>query len=194
MEFSLNIEIINEKKHIANAFFLVAGTTTQEMIPLLVKINTRLKELDEPDPYWAAVQLLLSTGAAFPQEEIDRIVDQLHPVAIRFLPRTEDLEQGVIASTLEGIRETQAAENRKVSFYLDERVIVFDCFDEYSRSSIYDSGYSMDEVTETSMDPDCLPFDDLEEFLSFLQEMIAEEDGLFCVPGVYNDTIFQPVR
>ena len=119
----LNIEIISESKVLANAYYHWSAytETALELTGIVIKAY---KETQSSDNYkQRAVWALQATGAGLPEEEKKTISAK----NLKGLTECKGRDYGLIAVSDKSIQETRYWEEYRVTLYLDEQRVDFDC-------------------------------------------------------------------
>jgi len=119
----LNIEIISESKVLANAYYHWSAYTeiALELTGIVIKAY---KETQSSDNYrQRAVWALQATGAGLPEEEKKTIAAR----NLTGLTECQGRNKGLIAVSDKSIQETRYWEEYRVTLYLDEQRVDFDC-------------------------------------------------------------------
>lgn len=138
----LNIEIVNGKDTVANAYYHWSAYTA-DAINLTNKILTVVDGV-KGTPLERAVKLLELTGAGVNEMERSRIEKDI-------TGRFDNIEfrdcinrnEGLLAVTDEGIKETRSWEEGRVTIHLDSRTIDFSVYWEVVRDE-YEEDYAED--------------------------------------------------
>lgn len=126
----LNIEIWNNGKVLANAYYHWSGFTG-----CAAELTTKiLKNISKSSDFSVmyAVKLLEETGAGINEAEKLRIIEDGRFLETLFKPCI-DRNSGLISVTEEGINETRFWEEGRVTIYLDERRVDFSVFHSYRK-------------------------------------------------------------
>lgn len=118
---SLNIEIWNKGKILANAYYHWSAYTV-EALNLTVKALQKVDCINCNDEVLKAVWLLQETGAGLPDDEKQSSRAKGFSQLTEFRGR----DYGIIGITDKGIDGTRHWEEGRVTIYLDERRIDFD--------------------------------------------------------------------
>jgi hypothetical protein len=158
----LNIEIINDDKVLANAYYHWAGYTTSAISLTETILHSFIDDgrYDLPK----AIALLKSTGATFNSEENDLAL--LNKELIQFTLTDEDTihrNKGLISFSKKGIEETEYWEEARVTINIESKCIDFDVFayitkDEYEEESIYS------KIKNIDIDINNISFNEFNEF------------------------------
>lgn len=168
----LNIEIFNEGKVLANAYYHWSGYTSSA----LALTKTIIENVDKivcKDDRLKAVWLLQTTGAGLPDDERNSIEAKDFTGLSDFINRNS----GIIAVSHKAIQETRAWEEARVTIYLDEERI--NC------SGIFVKDYKWKWDKENDIQYTDLPivewvFDDIRftelvTFISYIEDMIENK-------------------
>lgn len=172
----LNIEIFNEGKVLANAYYHWSGYTSSA----LALTKTIIENIDKivcKDDRLKAVWLLQTTGAGLPNDERNSIEAKDFTELSDFTNRNN----GIIAVSHKAIQETRYWEEARVIIYLDEERI--NC------SGIFSKDYKWDWEKENDMRYTDLPivewalddirFTELATFISCIEDMIKNKQYIF---------------
>lgn len=161
----LNIEIINDDKVLANAYYHWAGYTTSAISLTETILHSFIDDgcYDLPK----AIALLKSTGATFTPKENDLAL--LNNELIQFTLTDKDTinrNKGLISFSKEGIEETEYWEEARVTINIESKCIDFDVFlyitkdeyEEYKEESIYS------KIKNINIDVNNISFNKFNEF------------------------------
>lgn len=143
----LNIEIVNNEKRLANAYYHWSAYTGSA-IALTKQVLEAYAELSETidDPLLLAVRMLESTGAGVNPEERARISADRRFDGIGFQD-CSNRNAGILSVTDDGMEETERWEEGRVTVHIDSQSFDFGVYyDEYMREWMDDCEYE-DNVT-----------------------------------------------
>lgn len=164
---------------VANAYYHWSGYS-ESAVEILKEAIKALKNVKEEDPLLRAIKVLEATGASLTKEELERGKDILNGYT-----STSDVvsrNDGLIAVTAEGIKETRTWEEGRVEIHLNpyksEDYIKFEVFwkqDEAEYQREYkEYGDEIEEAETVDFNFDRIPFDKVDE----LAELIENNDAV----------------
>ena len=164
----LNIEIIKDEKTLANAYYHWSGYTSSSL-SLTKLIVDKVNEINEDeDEIVTAVRLLELTDARLTKEELTSSkVEGVFKIA-------NNRNDGLIAISEKGIGETRSWEEGRVEINLDSKTINFNCFWSSSKEKFAnddDTPYEDIPVIDDNIDFSSIPFDKLNDTISFIKEL-----------------------
>lgn len=164
----LNIEIINDDKVLANAYYHWSAYTSSAISLTETILHSFIDDgrYDLPK----AIALLKSTGATFNSEENDLAL--LNKELIQFTLTDEDTihrNKGLISFSKKGIEETEYWEEARVTINIESKCIDFDVFvymstDEYKEESIYS------KIKNIDIDVNNISFNEFNEFSNLFND------------------------
>ena len=173
----LNIEIMSGEKTLANAYYHWSAYTASaaELTKIILKTH-----VDAEEPLiWQAIHLLEATGAGVPGYERDCIIRH------EILPKEEidhfqpciDRNRGLIAITEEGIRDTRAWEEGRVTIHLDSKTVDFNVFF-YLDPVEFEEEYEGKVETLPAFDQqtEAIPFDEFHAFYDWATKKESMRD------------------
>lgn len=173
----LNIEIWNNGKVLANAYYHWSGFTG-----CAAELTTKiLKNISKSSDFSVmyAVKLLEETGAGINDDEKLRIIEE-ERIPVNMLRPCNDRNSGLISVTEYGINETRFWEEGRVTIYLDERRVKFDVFIEDKR---YDwerkqagEYTNPKEVPKVNVDFSDIKFEKFEETFRAISDLVLNGD------------------
>lgn len=180
----LNIEIQKDNKVLANAYYHWSAYTSTSLW-LLGNILKNIDEVKTSSDIERAVRLLELTGAGITKKERDLIQNSALNDVIDFaIQSAVDRNEGLIAVTEEGIRETRMWEEGRVTVDIGARTFSFKVFweedEEVFRDDYGDEEY--EELDRVDSYPDLydVPFekyDELEKFIDSHKRGVVLPDG-----------------
>lgn len=164
----LNIEITNDHKVLANAYYHWSAYTSSAISLTETILHSFIDDgcYDLPK----AIALLKSTGATFNSEENDLAL--LDKELIQFTLTDEDTihrNKGLISFSKKGIEETEYWEEARVTINIESKCIDFDVFvyispDEYKEESIYS------KIKNIDIDVNNISFNEFNEFSNLFND------------------------
>ena len=173
----LNIEIMSGEKVLANAYYHWSAYTASaaELTKIILKTHV---DAEEPLIY-QAIHLLEATGAGVPGYERDCIIRH------EILPKEEidhfqpciDRNRGLIAITEEGIRDTRAWEEGRVTIHLDSKTVDFCVFFAIDPAEFEeDYGRQVEELPAFDQKTEAIPFDEFYTFYDWATSESSEQN------------------
>lgn len=181
---SLNIEIRNMNRTLANAYYHWSGysSTAAEMTRSIIH---RFYDHEPCSDFKLAVDLLQSTGAGLYSEEWERVssIPDKRFSNVEFHNAAVDRNRGLLSVTPDGIEDTRRLEEARVTIDISKERVDFDVLWLYSPQE-YEDVYG-DNAIQTIRE---VPFDF--EDMTFSQacdlpEIIGDNgDGVLCSDGM----------
>lgn len=173
----LNIEIMSGEKTLANAYYHWSAYTASAVELTKIILET---PVDETEPLiWQAIHLLEATGAGVPGYERDSIIqNEILPAdEISCLQPCIDRNRGLIAITEEGIRDTRAWEEGRVTIHLDSKTVDFCVFCAIDPAEFEeDYGRQVEELPAFDQKTEAIPFDEFYTFYDWATNESSEQD------------------
>lgn len=168
----LNIEIFNEGKVLANAYYHWSGYTSSALAltkTIIENVNKIVCENDRLKAVW----LLQTTGAGLPDDERNSIEAKDFTGISDFTDRNS----GIIAVSHKAIQETRYWEEARVTIYLDEERIncsgIFRKDYKWNWEKYNDMQYTDLPIVEWVLDD--IRFTELVTFISCIEDMIENK-------------------
>lgn len=166
----LNLEIKSNGKAQANAYYHWSGYTSSSYY-IAKEAIASIDRIKVKDPILKAIRILEATGAGLPQYEKEE-AKKLFPNE-KFAP-CEGRNDGLIAISKEGMKETRQWEEARVTIDLDKEMVIFNAWWEESKKDWNDFQVSelnkpeFDAVPELKRSP--YIFTSYKDFLDFFKE------------------------
>ncbi|MBQ2289704.1 MAG: hypothetical protein II249_03430 [Bacteroidaceae bacterium] len=178
----LNIEILKSGSVLANAYYHWSGYTTTA-IELAQKVLSALdKDMPTDNDRLKAVWLLQATGAGLTEDERKSIKAK----DFTNLTDCNGRNEGLIAVTDKGISETRAWEEARVSIFIDEERVNFEClwkektyeYDDETEKYEYERPKAK-ELPLIGWNLDDIKFKDFHLFAELMKEMCEDKQYEF---------------
>lgn len=134
----LNIEIRKDDKVLANAYYHWSGYTSSALV-LSEEILKNIDNVNFDNDVVRAVKLLEVTGAGLTSSEIDNLGEDMKNINFK---KAIDRNEGLIAISENGIKDTQYWEEARVEIHLDTQNVILDLYwdtDEDDLTNIYEA-------------------------------------------------------
>lgn len=185
----LNIEIINDDKALANAYYHWSGFTSSAIV--LTKLILSYFIDDGQCNLSKAIRLLKSTGASFTVK--DNALALLDTELIQFISTDEDIinrNKGLISFSEEGMEETRYYEEGRVTINIESKNIDFDVFaymseEEYEK---YKEEYQL-IIKPIDIDITNISFDEFDEF-----SHLFDDDKFIVLKSPLNNDLIIPIE
>ena len=170
----LNLEIKSNGKAQANAYYHWSGYTSSSYY-MAKEAIANIDRIKVEDPILRAIRILETTGAGLPQYEKEE-AKKLFPNE-KFAP-CEGRNDGLIAISKEGMKETRQWEEARVTIDLDKEMVIFNAWWKESKKDWNDFQVSelskpeFDVVPELKRSP--YIFTSYKDFLDFFKEYKIE--------------------
>ena len=182
----LNIEIINDDKALANAYYHWSGFTSSAIV--LTKLILSYFIDDGQCNLSKAIRLLKSTGASFTVK--DNALALLDTELIQFISTDEDIinrNKGLISFSEEGMEETRYYEEGRVTINIESKNIDFDVFaymseEEYKKIDI-------PKIKNIDIDITNISFDEFDEF-----SHLFDDDKFIVLKSPLNNDLIIPIE
>ena len=142
----LNIEIRKDDKVLANAYYHWSGYTSSAL-GLTDEILKNIDNVNFDNEVVRAVKLLEVTGAGLTSSEIDILGEDMKNINFK---KAIDRNEGLIAISENGIKDTQYWEEARVEIHLDTQNIILDLYwdiDEDDLTNIYEATIDYKKVS-----------------------------------------------
>ena len=182
----LNIEIVNDDKVLANAYYHWSGFTSSAIV--LTKLILSYFIDDGQCNLSKAIRLLKSTGASFTVK--DNALALLDTELIQFISTDEDIinrNKGLISFSEEGMEETRYYEEGRVTINIESKNIDFDVFaymseEEYKKIDI-------PKIKNIDVDITNISFDEFDEF-----SHLFDDDKFIVLKSPLNNDLLIPIE
>lgn len=180
----LNLEIKENGKLLANAYYHWSGYT-RSALELTQKVIEASHLVEDSNPLLRAIRLLEATEAGFTPEERFYANRVLKPEEVAALKTATSRNDGLIAISPEGMKDTQKWQEEYVAIDLGEQEISFEAVNLFD-SSDYIENY-FESIEEGHRDYLALPCFNFElSTVSFDQiDQLSQEIDEFIENGVY---------
>jgi len=191
----LNLEIHDSKVKgnwnlpTASAYYHWSGYSESAVEILQIALKA-LKETDEPDGLLRAIKVLQATGAEMPVDELNRAKEA--EMITDWLPtKAADRNDGLIAITEHGMKETRTWEEGRVEIHLNNYsgndYVKFACFwkedlQEHLREYDQEAETESDDkgIKHTDFNFDHIEFDKVDE----LEEIVKNNDSVLITTRI----------
>lgn len=172
----LNIEIIENGKVLANAYYHWSGYTssslelTQEILEAIEKINYEDRVIN-------AIKLLEETGAGLTDNEIEYAKNYIKNFDKYTFKACAGRNDGLIAISDKGIKETEYWEEARVEINLTNKIVNFKAVRESTKEEFeedYDN-IKYDDIPIYNIKFDNIPFKNFAEFKDLISNLIDNE-------------------
>jgi len=172
----LNIEIIENGKVLANAYYHWSGYTssslelTQEILEAIEKINYEDRVIN-------AIKLLEETGAGLTDNEIEYAKKYIKNFDKYTFKACTGRNDGLIAISDKGIKETEYWEEARVEINLTNKIVNFKAVWESTKEEFekdYDN-IKYDDIPIYNIKFDNIPFKNFAEFKDLISNLIDNE-------------------
>lgn len=172
----LNIEIIENGKVLANAYYHWSGYTSSSL-ELTQEILEAIEKINYEDRIVNAIKLLEATGAGLTDNEIEygeKYIEDFNKY--NFAPCT-GRNDGLIAISDNGIKETECWEEARVEIDLTNKIVNFEAIWEITKKEFeidYDD-LKYDEIPIYDIKFNNIPFEKFTEFKDLIMNLIDNE-------------------
>ena len=170
----LNIEIVQEDKVLANAYYHWSAYTS-ESINITRTILDAVESSKGMNPLKRAIFLLQTTGAGFTNAEMvfAKSIDDLKGEVLR---QAENRNTGLLGVSPEAIKETRKWEEGRVTIDIEKEMINFEV---WWRSSYEDfvTNYPEGKIVDLEIDLENIAFDKFDDFARSFVCREGESDG-----------------
>ncbi len=173
----LNIEIINNGKTLANAYYhwsAYSGSAAKMARDVIKNIDM----IDEENELFKAIKLLYLTGAGFNEIELSR-AREVEGLTGLELESCTNRNKGLLSVSKEGINETRFWQEYALYIYLDEKRMNYKVFYNQERwdyeRDVKECGDEedypkFDDMEIFDINFDDVKFDSIDEFVGFVQQ------------------------
>lgn len=163
----LNLEIANEGKPVANAYYHWSGYTSSALKTAQIAVDY-LKKDQSANPLTLAVQALITTGASLPEEEYEALSTMDTGGRVFIKSGVVDRNEGLIAVTEKGMEKTKHWQEQGIQIDLDKRLVhTHQAFCIMSTEEyVEDYEMSIADLPVLEIGLDDISFDDFDEFIA----------------------------
>ena len=173
----LNIEIRKDNEVLANAYYHWSGYTSSALV-LTEEILKNIDNINFDNEVVRAVKLLEVTGAGLTSSEIDILGQDMKNINFK---KAIDRNEGLIAISENGIKDTQYWEEARVEIHLDTQNIILDLY-----WDIEEDDYDEDDLPnfyEATIDYEKVSFEKFNSLKDEILENIENKNYHF----IYNN-------
>lgn len=186
----LNIEIKIKDKVVANSYYHWSAYT-ETALNLVSRILMKYDAVEEKNPALYGLRLLCLTGASgLSLDEVNYAYKHIKGFNIAAEDKKthlykynicNDRDNGLIAISKKGIRETRAWEEGRVTIDITNKLVNFDVFYTFANEDEVIKEYGKDRIKQLniSVPIDKIPFDEFENVRKIITEEINNAHGLY---------------
>jgi len=172
----LNIEIIENGKVLANAYYHWSGYTSSSL-ELTQVILEAIEKINYEDRVINAIKLLEETGAGLTDNEIEYAKNYIKNFDKYTFKACVGRNEGLIAISDKGIKETEYWEEARVEINLTNKIVNFKAVRESTKEEFeedYDN-IKYDDIPIYNIKFDNIPFKNFAEFKDLISNLIDNE-------------------
>lgn len=179
----LNIEIMENGKVLANSYYHWSGytsssfETTQEVLNKIVEVSHKNRVIN-------AVKLLEVTGAGLSDEEKAYLLKKVKSAAKISFAECRGRNDGLIAVSPNGIKETECWEEARVIIDLTSRTVNFGAVHSFPSKEDFEKAYDEEcsYPVHDDIDFENIPFDNLAEISKDIGDLVDKRIYGFQTP------------
>lgn len=181
----LNIEIVKNKKLLANCYYHWSGFSNSAVNLTICIINNydyvkkyKVGKVKNKD-LLLAIRLLEETGAGTNESEKDNTIKRLGLIDENIqLKKCDGRNEGIIETSKEGMEETRGWEEERVTIDIENKTIEFNAIDKISKED-KEEYYNSEKFETINMNLKNISFEDIFDLKAFIDKASYRGQYLF---------------